>query len=61
MSVKSWNPATLLLLSGAVLAFPVGGWSALLGVVIGLTSASHWLRRLRMRTGSLAQESEKEH
>ena len=61
MSVKSWNPVTLLLVSGAVLAFPVGGWSALLGVVIGLTAASHWLRRLRKRMGTLAQEGEKEH
>lgn len=61
MSVKEWNPVTLLLVSGEVLAFPVGGWSALLGVVIGLNAASHWLRRLRTRTGSLTQESEKEH
>lgn len=61
MSAKRWNPVALLMVSGAVLAFPVGGWSSLCGVLLGLAAASHWLRRFGMRSGSLAQGTEKEH
>lgn len=61
MSAKPWNPVTLLLVVGAVLAFPVGGWPSLLGVLFGLTAASSWFRQLGKRTASVARKAEKEH
>lgn len=60
MSAKTWNPVTLFLVLGAVLAFPVGGWPSLIGVLFGLTAASHWLRRFGRQAASLSRRAEKE-